>query len=309
MKSIFYATLLLLLSIVPSSAEEPDAPVETFYQQVDIQRNPRFVVQGVNVNQMIHYQIFSSFDVYPPDQKGNRKAIQTIYDTKLVEADQLSQAVFQQSLAEMRGRKFTYQVDKFAELIKMEGHKDNTKVVDVQQPPSKGMLVSSVIDEDGWKELAQLTLFQPPDTGRPARSFVRKTTHDWGSLGSWYGATSFVGRSYGRSMKRFSYKHQLEYIAPDKDAAKANDPLPFQIDSAVFRLYEASGEIHYNEKDKRVESVREVFHARGSVSTTMLGVPTVVDVDEKQIFTIHVTGQRLLRIKTGREQSSSTSDE
>ncbi len=261
MKSLRYVSIVLLLSITPSAASEPDSPVESFYQQVDIERNPRFVVQGMNVNQMIHYQILSSFDVYRPDEKGNRKAVQVVSNATLVEADPLSQAVFAQSLAEMRGRRFTYAVDKFSEVVKMEGHQDNTKVVDVQQPKSKGMLVSSVIDEDGWRELAQLTLFQPPETGRSGRSFVRKTTHDWGSLGRWYGKTNFVGRAYGRDMKRFSYKHQLEYIAPDKDAAKANDPLPFQIDSATFRAYEAWGEIHYNEKDKRVNSVREVFHA------------------------------------------------
>lgn len=309
MSSLRIAAIVCSFFAAPLMAEEPDGPVETFYQQVDIQRNPQFAVQGVNIHQQIHYQILSSFDVYSPDANGNRKAVQTVSNATLVEADPLSQAVFTQSLAELQGRKFTYLVDKFSEVVSMEGHQDNTKTVDIQRPNSKGMLVSTVIDEDGWKELAQLTLFQPPATGRSARSFVRKTTHDWGSLGSWYGKTSFAGRVFGRDTKRFGYKHQLEYIPPDKEAIPANDPLPFKIDSAEFRAYEAWGEIHYNTKFQRVTSVREVFHARGTIATSMLGIASTVDVDEKQVFTINVTGQRFLKVAETKSSPLSTTSE
>ena len=296
MKLVPLLAMIVSFSVACVAADEPDAAVESFYQQVDIQRSPRFAVQGINVQQQIHYQILSSFDVYPPDEKGNRKAVQTISSATLVQADPLSRVVFTESLAAMQGRKFTYKVDKFSEVLLMEGHQNNTQAIEVQQPKSKGMLVSTVIDEDGWKELAQLTLFQPPQTGRSGRSFVRKTTHDWGSLGSWYGKTNFTGRAAVRNNKRFSYQHQLEYLAPDKQAPKVDDGLPFEIDSATFRAYEAWGEINYDQKYNRVTRVREVFHARGSIATSMLGIPSTVEVDEKQIFTISVTGQRLLKV-------------
>jgi hypothetical protein len=309
MKSVGFAAILCSLSVVPLAAEEPPAPVETFYQQVDIQRYPRFSVQGVNISQQIHYQILSSFDVYPPDERGNRKAVQTVSNATLIEADPLSQAVFTQSLAAMQGRKFTFKVDKYSEVVLIDGHQDNSKAVEVQRPESKTLLVSTVIDEDGWKELAQLTLFQPPQTGRSRRSFVRKTTHDWGSLGSWYGKTDFTSRSAGRNKKRFSYQHQLEYIAPDKQAPKQTDSFPFQIDNAKFRVYEARGQIDYDEKYKRVTTVREVFHARGTIGTTVAGIPSTIEIDEKQIFTITVTGQRLLKVDPSSQSTSGSRGE
>ncbi len=115
----FIVFALLGLITVGSSAADPpvvtlkgkqEGPVETFYQQVDIQRNPQFIVQGLKVDQQIHYQVTSSFDVYAADEKGNRKAVQTVNGAMLIKADPLSQAVFTQSLAEMRGRKFIFMI-------------------------------------------------------------------------------------------------------------------------------------------------------------------------------------------------------
>lgn len=304
MKPIHCAAILVLCCAASSMADQPDGPAETFYQRVDIQRSPQFAVQGVNVNQQIHYRILSSFQVYPPDERGRRKAVQTITDATLVEADPLSHAVFTQSLSEMQGRTFTFQVGKFSEVVSMEGHQDNTKSIEVKKPKSKGMLVSSVIDEDGWKELAQLTLFQPPQTGQTGRSFTRKTTHDWGALGSWYGKTNFTPSAESRNKQKFSYQHHLEYIPPNKEAGKMQDALPFEIESAKFRAYEAWGEIQYDTKHRRVTNVREVFHARGVIATSMLGIPSTVKVNEKQVFTIAVTGQRLLKVDPPRQPTS-----
>ncbi len=268
--------------------------VETFYQQVEIQRQPRFSLQGMLINQQIRYRIQSTFELHPPDLKGHRIAIQTISDTVLIEADPLSKAAFEQSLLAMQGHSFTYELDKFANVVSMTNQQDNSTTIDVEQPQSRGMLVSTVIDEDGWKELAQLTLFQPP-TGRSARSFSRKTTHDWGALGSWYGKTDFVSRDEGRNRKRFSYKHGLEYLPPEPEANQPN-ALPFTVTQANFKTYEAFGEILYDSKEQRVTSVREVFHAKGSIAANVLGVATNVDLEERQVFAIEVTRQRVLRM-------------
>lgn len=288
---------VIILSITASvlNAQDGQSPVETFYQNVDIQRSPSFSTGLMNVKQQIHYQLQSLFEVYPEDERGNRKVTQVVSDTRLLKADPLSQAVFTQSLADMKGQKFTYTINKFSEVVSMEGHEDKTKLVDVQQPKSKGVLVSSVIDEDGWKELAQLTLFQPPPDRRRARSFVRKTTHDWGNLGRWYGNTDFRQTGSRGSRKQYGYQHKLEYIPPDKDAAAAGD-LPFDVQKADFHAYQAQGTIQFNEKQNRVEMVREVFHARGNVATEMLGIASEVTVEEKQLFTITVTGQQTIKV-------------
>ena len=74
-------------------------------------------------------------------------------------------------------------------MISTKGHPDNVVAVNVQKLGSKGVLISNVIDEGCWKELAELTLFQPPELSRSSRSsrnsFVRKKEHDWGELGGW----------------------------------------------------------------------------------------------------------------------------
>ncbi len=275
------------------SSNETEERSETFYQQVEIQRLPRFSLQGMFIQQQIRYRILSTFELHAPDSKGHRIAKQTISDTALIEADPLSKATFEQSLIAMRGLTITYELDKFSRVVSMDDQPDNTKTIEVDSPNSKGMLITNVIDKDGWRELAELTLFQPP-TGRSNRTFARKTTHDWGALGSWYGKTDFISKAGGRNRRRFSYKHDLEYRPPDVKADAQPNPLPFTINQANFRTYEASGEILYDTKDKFVTFVREVFHAKGSIS--LLEAATKVDLEERQVFTIEVTRQRTLRI-------------
>lgn len=301
MKATCGAWLFVVLAAAAAlRADQPQQAVETFYQQVEIERQPRFSIQGVNVTQQIHYRIQSSFQVHPADKRGNRTAVQTISDAVLVAADPLSRAVFEQSLAAMPGQVFTYKLNKSWEVVSMEGHRENTTAVEVPQPDSsRGLLVSTVIDRDGWKELAQLTLFRPPQTGRPRRPFVRRTTHDWGSLGSWYGSTNFIAGKRVGERQRFSYQHNLEYIPPDGRDPKVTGGtggLPLEIQNAKFRLYDAKGEIEFDRKHGRVRSVREVFHAGGTVSTSVLGIPSIVELDETQTFKITVTGQRLLKV-------------
>ena len=288
----------------------PENPVDIFYQQVDIQRFPRFLLQGMSVNQQIRCRVTSQFRVQPADEHGKRTAVQVITDAKLVEGDPLSQAVFIQSLAAMVGREYTYVIDSFSEVTSMAGHEENREAIEFRKPKTQGVFVSSLIDKDGWRELAQLTLFQPPvysrTRRRSGRSFVRKTTHDWGSLGSWYGKTTFTGRPSGRDTKHFQFQHELEYRSPDQGdrgidkqappKAAADTDLPFEIVQAQFKMYEGWGEIDYNTKEDRVTRAREVFHARGSIAAKMLGLPTKISLDEKQVFTITITAAKKLRV-------------
>lgn len=295
MKAVGCALSLVLGSV--ALAQDPQQAIETFYQQVDIERQPRFSVQGINAAQQIHYRIQSSFEVHPADERGNRKVVQTITDAVLIAADPMSKAVFAQSLAAMPGRSYTYKLSRYAEVVSMEGHRDNLKAVEVEKKPeSAGMLMTNVIDEDGWKELAQWTLFQPLNTGRTRRTFSRRTTHDWGSLGSWYGKTNFTAGRAAGDRRLYRFEHQLQYTPPEGPATQVTAGIPLEIQGAKFRLYDARGEIDYDRKRERVRTVREIFHAGGTVSTTMLGIQSAVDIDETQSFTITVTPARKLRV-------------
>jgi hypothetical protein len=290
-------TAVLLFGVVDFGRAEDHSPevFETFYQELDVRRAPQFVVQGVSVAQQIHYQVRSSFEVYEPDPKGNFKAVQTVENTTLVNADALSMAVFTQSLAELKGRKFTFNLDRNRDVISVQGDLNNTEIVEVKTPNSIGTLVSTLIDDDGWKELAQLTLFAPLDPRRPNAPFVRKTEHDWGSLGNWYGKTTFTHAGAQRGMSNYRFQHQLEYIKP---IGPGN--LPFEIQDAQFQAYEAGGIIQFDTKAKRVLTVRERFRAKGTVQTTMLGSATSVSIDEQQEFSINVSGYQR---KTARSES------
>lgn len=286
MLRLILAATVLFGSVDLGRGEEPVAGVvETFYQELDVNRIPQFVIQDISVPQQIHYQVRSAFEVYSPDTKGNFKAIQTVENTTLLQADALSQAVFTKSLAELKGSKFTFNFDRNHEVVSMEGHTAGPEVVEAKNANSISVLVSTVIDEDGWKELAQLTLFRPLDPTRPSATFVRKAVHDWGSLGSWYGKTIFTHAGTQRGISNFRYQHQLEYIKPDGPG-----DLPFEIQSPQFNAYEAGGAITFDAKAKRVLKVHERFRAKGSFTTAMLGIAAPVSIDEQQEFTINVSG-------------------
>jgi len=273
-----------------SSEEGSESPSATFYQNLEVQRFPQFMVQGLKTAQQIHYQVSSSFRVYAPDEDKYRKVEQKIESTKLVKADALSQAVFAQSLAAMKGRMLTYKVTESGEVLSVEGHEGNKQAIDIVKPKSKGMLISSVMDEDGWKELAQLTLFQPPKT-TSKKPFLRKTTHDWGSLGSWYGETQFKGATKSRKPKKYSYQHKLQYMPPMKKEGDASiSMMGLTVEDAKFKVQKGAGEILYDHKQGHVTAVRELFHARGTVATKMLGNAATIAIDERQIFTIRVSG-------------------
>ncbi|TWU51621.1 hypothetical protein [Rubripirellula reticaptiva] len=284
--------LSVLCSLCFAAIVIADEPVERLYQHIDIRRAPSFVVQGLAIKQQIHYQVFSSLDLFAPDEHGLRKALQTVETTELIEADLMSRGMFTQALGELRGRQFTYFINQAGEVVSMSGFTNDSKVEEVDSPESKSVLVSTVIDQDGWKEIAQLTFFEPRKTERIGKPFIRKSTHDWGNLGSWYGRTNYRGRSQGRNLQRFEYTHELEYRPPTPQDTVPSSKLPFSIENAKFRLYHARGEILFDTKRRWVTDVTETFHAKGTVATSMMGVDSTVHLEEQQIFTIKLTDRR-----------------
>ena len=56
-------------AFVTVPADETIAPTATFYQHLDVKRNPQFMIKGLKTAQQIHYQVSSSFRIYPPGRK------------------------------------------------------------------------------------------------------------------------------------------------------------------------------------------------------------------------------------------------
>ena len=165
-------------------AEQPSGKVvEAFYQEVDIQCKPQFRIQGLPVEQNTHYRIRSYFRLYEPDAQGVYVATQEIREAELLKADPLSQSIFPAALAKLEGKTMTYTLDSFGAVMKFSGYENDPNPRDIKAPGLQGALITNVIDEDGWQELARLTLFRPPGDERRGTTFQFRTEHDWASVG------------------------------------------------------------------------------------------------------------------------------
>ncbi len=270
------------------STEDPQpAARRALYQEVVISRRPSFNVSGVAISQDLRYRLVSKLLVGTRAADGTVEVNQVIDDTRLEKSDELSRAAFEESLRALRGQEFRYTLDKQNEIIKFAGPRDTRKAVKAGGAGGDRLLITSVMDDDGWRELAQLTFFRPPGPLQRGDRFERKHTHEWGALGSWYGRTVYTpaARPPRGGEQRIDYAHYLRYDKPKKKAAD----LPFEITSAQFKIEQASGSIQWDAKLGRMTSATERFVVRGTVTTMLLGQSVEAQVEETQDFTLRVT--------------------
>ena len=99
----------------PPNQPAPPKPVSSqptvLFQELDIQRMPKLGMLGTVTVQDLRYQILSQLTVAPPDQEGNIGCDQVVLETKLVKSDDLSRAMFEGSLAKLKGWQFSYQLN------------------------------------------------------------------------------------------------------------------------------------------------------------------------------------------------------
>ena len=206
--------------LTPANQPEQARSTATVFQEIDIQRTPKFAIFGAVSVQDLRYQLLSEVRVGEPDNKGVRSVGQLVYDTRLIKSDDLSRAMFEESLRALKGWQFTYKVSRRGEVVEwMTGPADGRKAVPVELKAAKGFLVTSVLDEDGWKEMAQLSFFVPDEQSVGSQTWSRQMTHDFGPLGSWYGETSFLPKETHNGVLRVDYIHHMTYKSPDKKSA------------------------------------------------------------------------------------------
>ena len=269
----------------PSSLTQP-AEAHLLFQEVEVYRIPKFVVQGLPLTQELHYRLLSELRVGRRQENGTREVRQTVYDTKLIKSDDLSKAAFAESLNGLPGKQFTFKLDGNQEVFGFEG-KDDKKALPIDKLGGRGFMVTSVMDQDGWKELAALTFFVPNEQFANGQPWKRRMTHDWGPLGSWYGETTYKRNALQQTVHRIDYAHDMKYMPPAKDRRD----LPFQISKADFKPQTAAGVIFFDTKDRRVTSAQERFHVKGLISTTVLGLASHVQIEEQQQITIQIHDQ------------------
>ena len=271
--------------VKPLPVEKPERDYRVF-QEVQIQRLPQFSVAGQVIGQDLRYKILSEIQVSHPDAQGRRTVDQVIVATHLVNADPMSKDSLAKSLKELEGWQFSAKLNSHGGVIEWNaGPKPGRSILEVKPKDLTGFLMTHVMDEDGWKELTQLSFFRPDPAAAQEGTWEHQMTHDFGSLGRWSGMTRYRRGDRKEKLTLFNYTHDLEYFPPTEEASD----LPFDIVDVKFRSETAEGRIYYDEASDRVAGVEETFVLRGTLAIELLGQLANVETSEQQALVIMLT--------------------
>jgi hypothetical protein len=268
--------------IARNPSDDNASQAKMLYQELDVIRKPQFAILGEVKEQDLHYQIVSELRIAPREGRGGSLAVeQTIYDTRLVMADDLSKASFTDSLAAMKGKRIRFNVSERGDVSDLVADtKERPKSVAVDLTGGRGFLVTSVMDVDGWKEIAEWSFFVPAQDGK--REWTRRMMHDFAPLGSWYGDTRFrCGESQGGVM-RIDFAHAMTF----SPTAGGIGGLPFGVAKVAFKSEVADGAIEYDSYNKRVRKVQERFVVRGTLGAELFGETAGIEISESQLLTV-----------------------
>jgi hypothetical protein len=277
----------------PVQVEKPRPPekraklavADHFYQELVIGRLSTYNVLGIDLAQNTQYVLVSRFDIESREADGSLKVKQKVEGVKLSNADETMQAQLNALLRKMQGATFQLTLNARREVTRFEGAKEALQVFTGNNAlGGQSFLLWSFLDRDGWKDLAELTFFQPPGSVTKGKKWGRSITHSWGPLGRWTGRITYAAAGKQVGLDRFNYALSLNYVPARGGAAG----LPFQIDQAAFRVQQAGGAILYDADRKQVSVAEELFHVRGSLTVSVLGMPGSVAMDEKQVFRVRI---------------------
>lgn len=250
------------------------------------------------MEQLLQYEIISRLEVAPSQGGQGVHVRQTVISGRLLKADPTSQSTYAAALKNLAGTTMQYELNEQNRVTKFRGGKAARKPIAIDKLSieklldSKGFLLTSLIDDDGWKELAELTFFQPDPQ---SRQWKTQFHHDWSPLGSWSGETTFATSRKRGKWQIYQYQHDAKYRPPGKDD-KGESPvavagLPFALTGAEFRTLKNGGQIVYDTSRRRMESAEELFHVQGAVNANVLGQAAQVKLEEKQVFRIQISEQ------------------
>jgi hypothetical protein len=172
-------------------------------------------------------------------------------------------------------------------VTKFDGAKDNPRINNVQLAGmGAGMQMSSLIDRDGWKELAQATFFQFDQTPTVNQRWTKPMTHNWGAMGSWHGRIHYLYVGQDKTQHVIRYGLDLAYKAPA--VAPGAGLAGMKVNAADFKPQLANGMLRFDAAKGRVVYAEEVFHVRGVLNANLLGQNQIVEIDEQQHFVIRI---------------------
>jgi hypothetical protein len=280
----------------PKSAEPPLKSVremqekDEFFQHLVISRVSRYRILDLDMGQNVQYVLVSRFRVEKKNEDGGMVVEQKVEGVRLSNADPAMHAKLNDLLQKTKGATFTLTLNARREVTKFEGGPEALKVFAGANPlGGPSFLLWSFLDRDGWKEMAQLSFFQPPPSPRRGERWQRPMTHSWGPLGNWDGKIHFQANGKQTGRERFDYQLELAYKPPRSAAG-----LPFEIGKSRFQIQTARGVIAYQADRGQVAAAEERFHVRGVLAVSFLGAESAVQMDEMQIFQLRIVDKNPL---------------
>jgi hypothetical protein len=258
-------------------------PADRLYQEVLVSQKSTYRIQGIDVGTNVQYAVLSLFDVGKPKEDGLTEVTQTVEAARLIQADQLTESLLAGAIQKMPGTVYKLTLNTKMEIVRFEGQDSPLKVLG--DPFGGGAFaMASLIDRDGWRELDQLTFFQPDRAIVLNERWQKPMTHAWGALGSWNGQVAYAYLGKQGQYHRVAYGMNLVH-APNRQPSGG---LPFQLTSASFKHQEAGGMIWFDAEKGRVVGAEERFNVRGQIGVAAGGQNAPIDVAEDQAFRVIV---------------------
>jgi hypothetical protein len=270
---------------VPAAlAKGPFKEGDTFLQELVVTQKSRFGVQGITVTSLLQYRVVSRFTVQKVEADGSLAVGQKVEAAELLQADDLTKGLLAEPVARLPGASFTLQLGPRGEVTQLAGAAAAVQVGAAKVPGGIGLQTASLLDADGWKEVAQMTFFRPEQPARAGR-WSRPMTHAWGPLGGWAGQVHYAypGPESG-PVAKVAYALELAYQPPKGPAAG----LPFQVTAAHFQPPQAGGTISFDVSRGKPVAAEERFVVRGVITVNLLGQNTPAEVEEDQLFQMRV---------------------
>ncbi len=259
---------------------------DAFTQEVVVTRLSTYRVLGTDVGQNVQYGFVSRFTVDKVERDGALVVKQKVQEARFGDGDPAMQALLNDALKKTQGATFEIAVNAKGQVTRFQGPKDPVNVFAGNNPlAGRTFLLWSFLDEDAWKELAQITFFRPDKALRPGEKWSRPLSHSWGPLGSWGGETVYVAAGQQAGRERITYAHDMTYRPP----RGAGGGLPFLVRRADFKPLTAGGVILFDAARGKVAAAEETFRVRGSLVVSAADIEAPVEMDETQVFRLRIT--------------------
>jgi hypothetical protein len=274
----------------PDRKPEPRRPFkegDTFLQDLLVTQKSRFVVLGLPVTTQLQYRIGSRITIQKVDADGTLAVRQKVEAAALVQADELTKGLVAGPIAKLPGTEFALTVTARGEVKAIGGAGGPVRFGAGNMAGGFGVQMASLLDADGWKELAEATFFQPEAVDRPGL-WARPMTHNWGPLGGWVGQIAFAYPGLDRppqAQVKVPYALKLAYQAP-QGAAPGGQPV--QVVASKFQAPEAGGALLYDVQHGKTAAAEERFFVRGTLVMNLLGQNTPAEIEEEQLFQMRI---------------------